>query len=620
MRILWVEAEGFKGYSKKTRFEIDGKNVLITGHNGSGKTSIAELISYAIYGVTLNGEGRSIDDIININHKGSITATVAFEDPESYQTRVVSRVKNKKTTEVFVDGKPVTQDAIKNEFGNYKTFLSIFYSPYFTTYLDDNDKRAIIEDVTPKIDYEKIFEEKADISLIEKYNINIDNPKTYKEVKNRIKEIEKEIESMSAESKVLEAQNLEIESVDLLTVYDDKEKEFAQKVKDAQDVLNRQQAIRAMMNNSQLNKGRKEEIDRELVHINNKLNSIERPEDPSAIYAKSEEYTKGLEHQIRDLLGQKISESSLPKLLSEESTNNQCPTCYQTISKEHILSTNTYINSQINEIRVKNAEIDNQIGLLQEKIKECNKKREMLVNQANQKISEINQLVKKRDELQYEIESIAQSEYKLTPEDEKVLAFDKFDAINNEYKNVCEINQKAKTHNAIIQENLKRKQANFKRIDELTKHLQKKSGDLQELSLVAEAVDPKWLHKKAIEKKMETIINNLNHVEIHLFRQQKSNSEWKETFDIYYHNKPFRRLSFSEQIKCGLEISMMLNRVSGKQFPIFLDNTESVQSINFIEGMEEQVLMARFVENKPLTVEQVEIVIPENEEVPMVTI
>ena len=52
-----LTVRGFKGFADETSFTFGGMNT-ITGHNGQGKTSIADAIAFAITGVPFYGGAR----------------------------------------------------------------------------------------------------------------------------------------------------------------------------------------------------------------------------------------------------------------------------------------------------------------------------------------------------------------------------------------------------------------------------------------------------------------------------------------------------------------------------------------------------------------------------------
>lgn len=69
---------------------------------------------------------------------------------------------------------------------------------------------------------------------------------------------------------------------------------------------------------------------------------------------------------------------------------------------------------------------------------------------------------------------------------------------------------------------------------------------------------------------------HLNRVSIKLFDVTKSTGEVKDVFKILYDGKEYKSLSLSERIRCSLEIANMINKVTGLNYPVFIDNAESI--------------------------------------------
>jgi len=79
----------------------------------------------------------------------------------------------------------------------------------------------------------------------------------------------------------------------------------------------------------------------------------------------------------------------------------------------------------------------------------------------------------------------------------------------------------------------------------------------------------------------------------------KTTGEIKDTFKFTYDGKDYRWLSTSERIKAGLEVAMLLKRLTGLIYPTFIDNAESINT-SFVQP-EGQKIFA-FVRKCALTV------------------
>lgn len=78
-RVLSLTVKGFKGFSEEMAFTFGDMNT-ITGHNGQGKSSIADAIAFAITGVSFYG-GSRLDHLYHKNTR-DISAVMEFSDED----------------------------------------------------------------------------------------------------------------------------------------------------------------------------------------------------------------------------------------------------------------------------------------------------------------------------------------------------------------------------------------------------------------------------------------------------------------------------------------------------------------------------------------------------------
>ena len=67
----------------------------------------------------------------------------------------------------------------------------------------------------------------------------------------------------------------------------------------------------------------------------------------------------------------------------------------------------------------------------------------------------------------------------------------------------------------------------------------------------------------------------------------------------------YDRLSLSEKIRAGMEVSELLKRLTGRNYPVFVDNMESVDDLANVHPTG-QIIMARCVRGQPLSVSPVQ--------------
>ena len=106
-----------------------------------------------------------------------------------------------------------------------------------------------------------------------------------------------------------------------------------------------------------------------------------------------------------------------------------------------------------------------------------------------------------------------------------------------------------------------------------------------------------------VSKRAELTFSQLkmNRVEISLYDVVKSTGEVKDTFKFTYSGRRYDRLSLSEKIRAGREVSELMTRLTGRNYPVFVDNMESVDDLANVRPTG-QIIMAKCVSNAPLQV------------------
>ena len=68
-----------------------------------------------------------------------------------------------------------------------------------------------------------------------------------------------------------------------------------------------------------------------------------------------------------------------------------------------------------------------------------------------------------------------------------------------------------------------------------------------------------------------------------------------------YNGRRYDRLSLSEKIRAGAEVSELVKRLTGRNYPAFFDNMESVDDLSNIRPTS-QMILAKCVRNAELSV------------------
>ena len=111
MKINNIEWKNFNGYGnipQRIDFTEDGMLYLLVGQNGAGKSSIAEAITYALYGKV---DGKRLGDLANRINRGM---EVVIQMTCKGKQLTIKRGIMPNYFELFIDGKPYDQAGNKN--------------------------------------------------------------------------------------------------------------------------------------------------------------------------------------------------------------------------------------------------------------------------------------------------------------------------------------------------------------------------------------------------------------------------------------------------------------------------------------------------------------------------
>lgn len=144
MKLKKIQWKNFKSYSNiisEINFEENSSLNLIVGENGSGKSSIAEVITYSLYGKIENFKSSDIPNRINKNYWSKIDV-----DCDGHNV-IIIRGLSPNLFEVTIDGKSI-DTAGKNNVQSMleENYLKIPYSVFRNTIvLSINDFKSLVD-------------------------------------------------------------------------------------------------------------------------------------------------------------------------------------------------------------------------------------------------------------------------------------------------------------------------------------------------------------------------------------------------------------------------------------------------------------------------------------------
>ena len=71
---------------------------------------------------------------------------------------------------------------------------------------------------------------------------------------------------------------------------------------------------------------------------------------------------------------------------------------------------------------------------------------------------------------------------------------------------------------------------------------------------------------------------------------------------LFRSGRLYKCLSHSERLRAGMEVSEMVKRLTGRNYPVFADDMESIEDLSNVKPTG-QVIMARVVPHAPLSVQ-----------------
>jgi len=204
-----ITLENFKCHEYKEFEFLPNKLRIITGNNGTGKSSIFSALVWALYGTTL--EGQTGDDIIRKRSGKNCSVKVEFFDNDNnhYHIEAYRKHKDYKNLKfVFCNGKDITPGSIKETHELIESLLlpkdvflnCLVFSGFKTNFVDMTpaEKSEVLYKILNLGIYDKYRE---NINIMKKdfdQNVNSISLKI-NEIKGKIENIKQTIESLHYE-------------------------------------------------------------------------------------------------------------------------------------------------------------------------------------------------------------------------------------------------------------------------------------------------------------------------------------------------------------------------------------------------------------------------------------
>lgn len=597
-QIIGMTISGFKSYEGPTELTF-GDPTVITGGNGRGKTSIADAIAFAVTGLPFFGE-RGIDRLHNESNP-DVSIQMRFVD-ERGAAHELTRTRRKNRMTITYDGYEIRQLDLTDLFGERDVFLSILNPLYFIEELGEDGKN-LLERYLPLIPQEMILAQLAEpvrASLKDEFLLS---PDAY------LKRRREEIRGLEERITYLGGQR------DLAAAQEEQQQKTRLELADQLDGL---KAEIAALEEKQFAGLDVERMQERLVELSRRYD-----ETAQDVHGDASEQQKALqelrERIIRRQTEQYQSKFTQPMAEAYARVNDlgaryqremasykafhagmECPTCHRSVTEQTLPEVQTAIKKTLSELYAAGTEQRNQLNELQELDRKAMETFEQFkgedLRRWEAEISVLEQSCAERSRSGAAESSLIRNEIQsLTTE----LEYGKLTQAEYDRLSAC-------------REECREVEANLSALESMTaeepsdlggeiRQAQDRIGEIKRIMTNVIAY---------ISKRAELTFSQLrmNKVEISLYDVVKSTGEVKDTFKFTYGGRRYDRLSLSEKIRAGMEVSELMKRLTGRNYPTFVDNMESVDDLANVRPTG-QVIMAKCVSNAPLQVRPIKPVV-----------
>ena len=590
-QITSLNISGFKSYEGPTEL-VFGNPTVITGGNGRGKTSIADAIAFVVTGLPFFGE-RGIDRLHNESNP-DVAIRMCFVD-ETGAHHELTRTRRKSRMNISYDGYEIRQLDLNDMFGERDVFLSILNPLYFIEELGEDGKN-LLEMYLPMIPHETVLAQLSEPVREALKNESLLSPDVYlKRRREEIRGLEERITYLGGQKDLAESQS--------------KSHGQAQ-----QDLKNQLEALReeiAALEGKQFSGMNTTQMQERLVELSQRYDEAARDERSDAaeqrnnLHALREKIARRQAEQYQSKFTQPLAEiAAKVKELGTRYTREvaalkafhagmECPTCHRPVTAESLPEVQAALKKVISDLYAAGTEQQSQLAQLQEMDKKAADTFDQFkaddltkwkadaadLEKLCQELS--GNVSKEVERLRMEIQTLsAELDYgNLTQEE-----YDRLGVCREEYRQ-CEAKLAALETMAA---------AELPNFDQ--EIAQARESIAETKRIMADVVS-------YICKRAELTFSQLkmNKVEISLYDVVKSTGEAKDTFKFTYGGRRYDRLSLSEKIRAGMEVSELMKRLTGRNYPVFVDNMESVDDLANVRPTG-QVIMAKCVSGTALQV------------------
>lgn len=590
---------GFKCFEDTVAFEF-GDTTFITASNGQGKSSIADAIAFAFVGTPFFGD-KGLDRLQNKNMQEMMVSVDFVDDKGKYHNLTRTR---KRDTSIAYDGITVRQSDFNKVFGGKDIFLSIFNPLYFINVLGESGK-GLLEKLLPVVKHEDVMAALPVSSQKILADKSLLSPEVF--IKNRRSELkelndtlisyrgQKELQDFQHEERTAKLEELKAAMDDIsaemeeLSMFRDEgrnpeeEKRILEELRRERDSL----LSEAADNND----------DKAVQELMKEIKETEK----SITKQSAQQYQPSFAEQIAEaeaqLNGLRAEFNRQKNAFVDIAAGYQCPVCGMVVTEENALVVREAMQKKLSAIvdegnPIKSALIaaragENDARAAFEKLKsEIIEKENNKLSELNQRLQEIN-VARELDREDY-AERLSELENRISREEINIKNGRWSEEQSGRFNELCGKKKEI--------------EAQMKALDSTEEYDYAKLiiETETEIAQIKRMINEAVLY---IAKRVELMLDGLKmgNTEIVLTELVKSTGEIKDCFRFSYEGREYKCLSLSEQVRAGLDAAMLIQKLSGRNYQVFVDNGESICTFGKAKPCS-QVMVARVVNGQALQV------------------
>jgi len=579
MKITGITLNNFRNHTETTHFDF-GDISYITGHNGTGKTTMAHAVCFVLYGVTYYGE-QKIERLMNEN-ANNVQVQLHFID-QNGATHTLMRTRKNEKYSVLMDGYTVNQSRIEQMFGDKNTFIAMFNPTYLIENMGNDGRELILRHLKPVSQKDVLAAIPSYQTHLENIDLETQSPEdALKDTRAAIRRVEQQLDVLQGHIESIE-ESQKTADVKLGELYSEKrsveEQIKALKEKQFEGIDIEDFAIQRDVLTRKLSSNASE--DPAVTTAKEKLAEVK-----ARVY--SSKFTQAIAEASAEYNSLAKQYNELKERITALKVGDVCPTCKMQVTETNIEEIRNHLIAECNRI----GELGKGVVARGKEIAELDKKAKEQFEQW--KADDIAKFTAELEELQNKTERVDVSE--IRSKLDELADLEKYGNLSEQ-----ELSELGDLEATLIGINAQIETVEQSASEERLKSaLVEKDVFIEQMKKYKDIVTAltEYIFKRA---DLATAELKMPNVEIRLFEVIRGTGEVKNAFKFDYKGREYTTLSLSEKTLAGIEISALIRRITGKDYPVCIDNTESIAAFNDVD-MPSQVMLIRVVKGQPLTV------------------